>query len=169
VELASYGFLGANKMDENKFVVFRLEGDQFGLPIEAVERILADQKPTRIPRTPAMLLGVFDLRGETVAAVDLRLRFEFPERLGVANFIVVNTEKGRVALRVDKVEGIMTLEDAAIEESPQMMSSKDDDFMSGVAKSGEDLIVILEPDNVIPKTLRKSIEKADSRSLALAA
>ena len=145
-------------MEENKFVVFRLEEDQFGIPIDAVERIMADQKPTRIPRTPAMFLGVFDLRGEAVAAVDLRLRFEFPDRPGTANFIVVHTEKGRVALRVDKVDGIMSLDGSAIEESPSMLKTKDDDFMSGVAKQGDQIIVILEPENVVPKSLRKKVE-----------
>ncbi|MBS1707954.1 MAG: purine-binding chemotaxis protein CheW [Armatimonadetes bacterium] len=149
-------------MNETKFVVFQLEGDKFGIPIDAVERIMADQKPTRIPRTPAMLLGVFDLRGEAVAAVDLRLRFDFPERPGTANFIVVTSERGRVALRVDKVDGIMALEEGSIEDSPEMLRTKDDDFMSGVAKNGEELIVLLEPDNVIPKSMRKTILKVEA-------
>ena len=62
-------------MSEKKFIVFLLANERYGIPIEAVERILPEQNPTPIPKSPEMFLGVFDLRGETIPAIDLRTRF----------------------------------------------------------------------------------------------
>ena len=64
---------------ETKYVVFQLDKERFGVPIDAVERILPSQEVTRLPRTPKMMLGVFDLRGSTIPAVDARLRFDMKE------------------------------------------------------------------------------------------
>lgn len=67
-------------MEDQKFVQFELNGEQYGLNIASVERIMAEVKATPMPRSPKILLGVFDLRGSTVPVVDLRRRFELAER-----------------------------------------------------------------------------------------
>ncbi|MFN3962449.1 MAG: chemotaxis protein CheW, partial [Fimbriimonadaceae bacterium] len=61
-------------MAESKYVVFSIGSELFGLEIEFTERILTAQKETRIPRSPAAMLGLFDLRGRTIPVFDLALR-----------------------------------------------------------------------------------------------
>lgn len=147
-------------MSEQKHVVFRLADELYGLPIESVERILDEQKTTRIPRTPKMMLGVFDLRGETIAAVDLRSRFEFPENLGPSNFIVALGRYGRVALRVDAVDGIYDFDETSTDESPEYVKGEKDAFLRGIGKQGERLVVLLDPAHVLPESLGKAAAKA---------
>lgn len=147
---------GLDIMAETKYVVFKLADELYGVPIERVERILPEQAVTRLPKTPKMFLGIFDLRGETVPAIDLRSRFELVERNDTANFVVLQTSSGRCAFRVDGVDGIVTLDDREVEESPELFDTKDD-FVLGIGKDHERLIVLIEADEIIPRTLRAKV------------
>lgn len=146
-------------MAENKYVVFQLGSEKYGLPIECVERILPTQSVTRLPKTPKMFLGVFEMRGTTVPTIDARLRFDMPQA-DARNFVVVLTEHGRCALSVDHVDGIVTLDDADIEENTEMFDSKQDEFIRGIGKKDEKLLVLLDPDGIVPKNLRAKVAAA---------
>ncbi|MCH8977849.1 MAG: purine-binding chemotaxis protein CheW [Armatimonadetes bacterium] len=150
-------------MAENKYIVFELADEFYGISIDSVERILSEQKPTRLPKTAPMFLGVFDLRGETIPAIDLRIRFDFPKWEKESNFIVVLTKLGRCALKVDGVDGIVSLQDEDIDATAEIMKHKDDDFISGVGKDGERLIVLINPDHVVPTDLRNQVQAAADR------
>lgn len=147
-------------MAERKFVVFQLADEWYGVPIERVERILEDQAVTRLPRLPQLYLGVFDLRGDTVPALDLRDRFGLGAREGQASMVIVQLETGRCAWRVDGVAGIFSLSEADIEESPALLRTKQDDFLAGVGKHKEKLIVLLEADHVVPESDRVKLALA---------
>lgn len=152
---------GLTKMAETKYVVFQLDTELYGVPIDRVERILDDQEVTRIPKLASLFLGVFDLRGQTVPALDLRRRFDLPPRQEKGAMVVVLLESGRCAWRVDQVAGIFSFDEADIEQSPCMVKAEKDDFLAGVGKKGEKLVVLLDTEHVVP-------EKAKS-DLALAA
>ncbi len=147
-------------MAEGKYLVFELANAFYGLPIENVERILPTQKPTRVPKAPEMFLGVFDLRGETVPAIDLRTRFEFEKREGESNFVVIHSCVGRCALRVDRVDGIVTLDESDINLNAEMLKHKGDDFIAGVGKNNHRLIVLMNCDHIVPQNLRGDLEQA---------
>ncbi len=154
---------------EHKHVVFRLGPDFFGLPIESVERILNAQTVTRVPQTPAMVMGVFELRGETLPAVDLRARFNLEIDPSPGQFIVVAQEGGSVAVRVDAVDGIAVLDDSKVEPPQDWLKEKEDDFVLGVAQSEGRLVLILRPEHLIPANVRKSLNKGKTAAPALRA
>lgn len=143
-------------MAETKYVVFKLGEELFGVPIERVERILPNQSVTRLPKTPRMFLGVFDLRGETVPAIDLRARFELEPVTDAVNFVVLQTAAGRCAFRVDGVDGIVNLDESEVEDSPELFDTNDD-FVLGIGKDRDRLIVLIEADEIIPRNLRSKI------------
>jgi purine-binding chemotaxis protein CheW len=146
-------------MAEQKFVIFNLHGERYGLPIDRVERILDHQNPTRIPRSPKMIEGVFELRGETLAAVDLRTRLDFPAPSGHSNYIVISGDYGRAALRVDGVDGIENFDDTEIEESPTILRNDQDAFMNGVGRKGDQLTILLDVDHLIPEKIACAVSK----------
>lgn len=147
-------------MDDSKYVVFSLAEELYGLPIERVEQILTDQATIRIPRTPKMLKGIFELRGETIAAVDLRERFEFDPREEPGNMVIASTQVGRVAFRVDGVDGIYDFEECERESNPALAGHPSDQFMSGVGKRDGKLVLLLDPEKLLPQNLEKSVAKA---------
>jgi purine-binding chemotaxis protein CheW len=65
---------------ENKFLLFNLGDELYGVPISHVINIIERQKITEVPDLPAYLRGVINLRGSVIPVLDLRLRFHLPER-----------------------------------------------------------------------------------------
>jgi purine-binding chemotaxis protein CheW len=151
---------------ESKHVVFKVGNEFYALPIERVERIVPSVALTRIPRTPPMFLGVFDLRGEALPCIDLRLRFEMVASETAEHFVVIQTDVGRCALRVDEVDGIFLFSESQIDRSLELFDRKDDPFVQGVAKNDGKLVVMLEVDEVIPRALRAKIARQQAEPLA---
>ncbi|MBL8065498.1 MAG: purine-binding chemotaxis protein CheW [Chthonomonadaceae bacterium] len=142
------------RMESGKHVIVRLGQELFGIPVLAVETILNDQKVTRVPRAPKLLLGVFELRGRTLSAIDLRTRLEQPPFEGDAKHVVVDTPVGSVSIRVDKVEGIWEFDD--VEPSESLLSCHDQ-FLSGIGKRGGVLVTILDPQHLLSDQLKKKL------------
>lgn len=145
-------------MDEGKHVIIALGKEYFGIPILKVEAILNDQHPVRMPRTPKMLLGVFQLRGKTLAAIDLRLRLDMPEREGEAKFVVMQTPSGPVSLRVDSVVGISELDPGTFTTPDSILGEAEDAFLAGVARVGDKLVAILNMEYIVPQKLEKKVK-----------
>lgn len=144
-------------MAECKYVIFKLGAERYGLPIESVERILPVQPVTRIPKTPKMLIGVFELRGSTIPTIDARMRFDMPEAVDARNFVVILTEEGRCALRVDNVDGILTFQEDEIESDTSLVDERNDEMLSGIGKQGDELTVLLNPMHLVPKSLKSKV------------
>lgn len=148
------------EMAEEKYVVFQLGKELYGVPIDRVERILEDQEITRIPKLASLFLGVFDLRGETIPALDLRKRFDLEQRAAPGSMIVVLSNDNRCAWRVDQVAGIYSFSDEDIQESPALVKAEKDEFLAGVGRHGNDLIVLLDADKVLPEKAKKALALA---------
>ena len=144
-------------MAENKYVIFKLGCERYGLPIESVERILPSQAVTKIPKAPKMVLGVFELRGSTIPTIDARMRFDLPTSEDSRNFVVILTEEGRCALRVDHVDGIVAFDEQEIDEKSAMLEDKNDDMMSGIGRHGDELTVLLDPAHLVPKQVKAKL------------
>lgn len=147
-------------MAEEKYVVFQLGRELYGVPIGRVERILEDQEVTKIPKLASLFLGVFDLRGETIPALDLRTRFDLEDRTEPGSMIVVLSQDGRCAWRVDRVAGIYNFSEKDIQESPPLVKAEKDEFLAGVGRHGADLVVILDADKVLPEKAKKTLALA---------
>jgi purine-binding chemotaxis protein CheW len=64
----------------HQFVVFQLGAEHYGLPIAAVDEVVRrPERMTRVPRAPAFLEGVMNLRGRAVPVINQRQRFALPE------------------------------------------------------------------------------------------
>ncbi len=146
-------------MAESKYVVFSIGSELFGLEIEFTERILTAQKETRIPRSPAAMLGLFDLRGRTIPVFDLALRLDYGQPSKGGNDVVVADADCPYALRVDQVVGIVTLTEENQEDADEQFTRRDDPFVSGIGKWDEKLILLLNPEALLPSKLRAKAEK----------
>lgn len=134
-------------MRPGKYVVFALDNERYGLPIERVQQILPSATVTRVPHTQPEVLGVFDLRGETMTVVDSRFL------LGIAQkepriFIVVECEQKRIALTADLVDRIEDFSEGEIEEASEWVES---DAGSFVGRKNGALTILLEPRTLLAR------------------
>ncbi len=101
---------------------------------------------TRVPQCPPDVEGVINLRGKIIPVLDLRKRFGFPagER-NEHNRIVVVEVKGRVlGFIVDRVHEVLRISSDIVEPAPAMVCSIDSEFIAGVGKLHDRLIILLD-------------------------
>ena len=142
---------------EGKFVVFRLGNEKFGVPIESVERILPSQPLTKIPRASKTLVGMFPYQDTTVAVIDASARFEIPLNEAPEHFLVIATEVGRYALRVEGVETINHFAEADFDEAQDWLASIEPELAYGVGKKDNSLCLLLKPEAIVPSDLKKKL------------
>lgn len=136
---------------EEQLVAFRLGEEYYGLEIGTVQEIITWQPVTRVPRTPAFVEGIINLRGNVIPVIDLRKRFEMPRaELGRETRIVVVELGGRVVgLVVDGVSEVLRVTADKIEPPSSVIAGIDTEFIRAVAKTEERLIILLDPDRIL--------------------
>lgn len=113
----------SNVMADEQFIVFRLGGQDYGLPISAVSEIARPpERITRLPKAPSFIDGVMNLRGGIVPIVDLRRRFDIVAtgHAGSARILVLSIGGVRAGFLVDGVSEVMKVTSEAITPAPEM-------------------------------------------------
>jgi len=137
--------------EEQQLVVFELSGESYGVNISAVNTIIRMQPITHVPRAPAFVEGVINLRGSIVPVIDLRKRFGFAafEETKASRIVVVETNVGLIGMIVDAVTETLSLQTDAIEPPASIVTSADSRYLRGVAKVAERLIILLDIQKIL--------------------
>jgi purine-binding chemotaxis protein CheW len=141
---------------EMKVIVFQLLDMEYAVSVDIVQSIEKVLSITRVPKTPAYVKGVINLRGIITPIVDLRERFgltpkEMDDRTRI---IIVTLDEYDVGLIVDAANDVLDIPVNAIEPQPEVVGSVESDFISGVAKVGKNLLVMLNLDKVLEPVKR---------------
>jgi purine-binding chemotaxis protein CheW len=115
------------EMADEQFVVFRLGEQDYGLAIGAVDEIACPPDHiTRLPKAPAFIEGVMNLRGSVVPIVDLRRRFDLPplESAGARRVLILAVAGGKTAFMVDRVSEIIKVPAEAIRPTPELSAEQ---------------------------------------------
>lgn len=136
---------------EHQLVVFELANEHYGVDIAAVESIIKMQTITVVPQAPIFVEGVTNLRGSVLPVVDLRKRFglDYQETGKNSRIVVVTIQGIKVGMIVDAVSEVLRISDDAIEPPPPMVTTLDSSFITGIAKVGEHLIILLDLGRVL--------------------
>lgn len=137
-----------------KYLTFELADEFYGLEILRVREIIGLMEITDVPRTPDYVKGVINLRGKIIPVVDLRLKFEFTAFEATRETCVVVVDIGGVqtGLIVDKVAEVMNLASENIEDAPSFGSNVDTDFILGMGKIKDHVVMLLNIGKVLSKT-----------------
>ncbi|MTW21416.1 chemotaxis protein CheW [Allochromatium palmeri] len=109
--------------DEEQVVVFRLDKEEFGVPIESVQEIVrVPEELTHVPKAPAFVEGVINLRGSVLPVIDQRRRLGMAtvarnDRQRIMVFLLDGVRTGFI---VDSVAEVLKIPKAAIERSPRL-------------------------------------------------
>jgi purine-binding chemotaxis protein CheW len=113
--------------DDEQMVVFRLDKEEFGVPIESVQEIVrVPNELTHVPRTPSFIEGVINLRGAVLPVIDQRRRLGLPtlERSEQQRIMVFLFDGVRTGFIVDSVAEVLKVPKSAIEPAPNLSSSQ---------------------------------------------
>ncbi|MFG1397465.1 chemotaxis protein CheW [Roseixanthobacter pseudopolyaromaticivorans] len=146
---------GAEEEKALHYLVFRLGENEFGLPVEAVDEVAAvPARLTRVPKTPAFLEGVVNLRGEVLPVVDQRRRFGMPplESDAPRRLVVTRTARHRAGIIVDAVSHVLRTSHDLIEPAPDL-AGEDTRLVHGVVNLPEEgrMVLLLDPQELLTR------------------
>jgi len=142
-----------------QMLTFHLGGETYGVDILRVKEIRGWSPVTRIPHSPAHVLGVLNLRGAIVPIIDLRLRFVLQSaEFSPTTVIIVlslHTEDGvrECGVVVDGVSDVVDIPADAIKPPPSLSSGKSSDFISGIATVDDKMLIVLNVDDLVARDL----------------
>jgi purine-binding chemotaxis protein CheW len=134
-----------------KYLTFSLAGEEYGLEILKVREIIGLMDITAVPRTPAFVKGVINLRGKVIPVVDLRLKFglESAEATDETCIIVVDVGELEMGIIVDKVSEVLDVAGEHIEDTPSFGVDVDTDFILGMGKANGNVTILLDISRVL--------------------
>jgi purine-binding chemotaxis protein CheW len=113
--------------DDEQVVVFRLDKEEFGVPIASVQEIVrVPEQLTHVPKAPSFVEGVINLRGAVLPVIDLRRRLGLPavERSDRQRVMVFLIEGLRTGFIVDVVAEVLKIHKSLIEPAPHLSSEQ---------------------------------------------
>ncbi|RCK74627.1 MAG: Signal transduction histidine kinase CheA [Candidatus Ozemobacter sibiricus] len=136
-----------------QLVSFRMAGETYALDIKKIEAIINLRPITRVPKAPAHIAGVINLRGEIVPVINLRKRLKLPETELVPSMqiiiLVFEEEKVKVGFLVDTVSEVLRLPETSIEPPSHVSEGVDIEYLSGVGKIQNKIIILLNAEKIV--------------------
>ncbi|WP_174735028.1 chemotaxis protein CheW [Mesobacillus harenae] len=134
-----------------KVIVFQLIEKEYAIPVTHVRSIEKVQTITRVPNTPPYIKGVINLRGIVTPIIDLRIYFGFEEApySDLARLIIISAGDNEVGLIVDSANDVIDIPADSIEPPPEIVGGIETNYISGVAKIDDRLLMIIELQNIL--------------------
>ncbi|MEN6617734.1 MAG: chemotaxis protein CheW [Syntrophorhabdus sp.] len=143
-----------------QLVTFKLGTEEFGVDILKVQEINKMMNITRIPNAPVFIEGVINLRGKIIPIVDLRKRLGFRDQPydKSTRIIVVELDGLVLGFIVDSVSEVLRIPQNTIEPPPSMVAGVESEYIEGVGKLDDRLLILLELKKIFSSPERKDIE-----------
>ena len=146
--------------DERQLVVFQLGAELYGVEISRVHEIIRLQSVTRVPKAPGFVEGVINLRGKVIPVVDLRRRFGLPtaDHTRASRIVVVELGDQVVGIVVDGVSEVLRVNTATVEPPSPVVAGIDSEYLHGIAKLTDRLVILLDLDRILARDERRALE-----------
>ena len=131
---------------KDKYLTFHLADEDYGIEIAYVIEIIGIQKITDVPDMPAFIRGVINLRGKVIPVMDVRARFNLPDRDydDRTCIIVVDVDETEVGLVVDEVCEVSDIPEANVEPPPKTGKGGGGHYIQGMGKINKTVKILLD-------------------------
>lgn len=148
-----------------QLVVFDLAGEQYGVNIQVVQEIIRMQNITRVPKTHDFVEGIINLRGKVIPVLDLRKRFSLTisEVNAETRIVVIEISGVIIGMIVDAVQEVLRIPQSSIEPPSPIVANIDSDFIKGVGKLEDRLIIILDVNRIFTSQERDHLNEVASK------
>ncbi|MCI5607512.1 MAG: CheR family methyltransferase [Treponema sp.] len=148
-----------------KMVTFSLAGKDYSIDIMHVKEIAKAGRFTFVPNTLPFVLGVYNLRGEIIPILDLRLFFniDVPERKDdqLENLLILQVEDQKFGVVVDKIDKVVGVQKSTIQPPHPLFGDINIKYIDGVVEANKRLYVLLDITRIF--TSKDSLEVEDKR------
>jgi len=142
-----------------QLVTFSIGDEEFGVDILKVQEIIRMMEITKVPRAPDFVEGVINLRGKVIPIIDLRKRFRLVSRGHDKHtrIIVIEINKMIVGFVVDSVSEVLRIPASTVEPPPPVVSGMESEYISGVGKLEDRLLILLDLDRLLSHEERETL------------
>jgi len=144
-----------------QLVSFEVGEEEFAIEILAVQEIIRMMPITGVPHSTAAVEGVINLRGQVTPVVDLRKRFGLDQREEGQDSRIVVVEVGGHVLGfiVDRVNEVLRVNSNIVEPTPALTTGIDSDYVRGVGKMEDRLLILLDLDRLFSSSDLEAAEQ----------
>ncbi len=135
-----------------QLVGFIIGEEEYAVPILTIQEIIKPIRWTRVPQTPAYVLGVFNLRGSVIPLIDLRLKFGLGAKKHneETRFFVLKQGDEVAGFVIDRLTMAIRIKKSDIGPAPDTMAG-DDSMIDGVGKQDDRILTILKVNKLLER------------------
>ena len=139
--------------NRRKYLIFTIDGTRYGLEISHVLEIIGLQDITALPRQPAWVKGVINLRGSIIPVMDAGVLFGKPEKVYDERtcIIVMSGREKTTGMIVDRVLEVLSLGDGDFSRNGMPGQPGSDSFMEGIARMDGQVVLVLDGNNIVDR------------------
>lgn len=131
-------------IDGSRFLCFSLGKEEYSIPLLSVKEVIGMPEVTSIPQAPNYFLGIMNLRGQIISVMDLRTKLAFKSvNTEETSVIILDLGDYNLGVVVDQVNSVQMLNKDEITDKPILDNSKNHDYIVGVFRKNEKLILML--------------------------
>ncbi len=128
-----------------RYLCFGLGQEEFAIPLLTVKEVIGMPEITSVPQTPAHFMGIMNLRGRVISIMDLRLKMNIkPAPSEETTVIILDLGDYNLGMVVDRVNAVLALSDEQISEKPIIETGKATDYITGVFRKDERLVLLID-------------------------
>ena len=138
---------GRESSNTIQYIVVRLGEEQYGIDIRNIDNIVKMPRITHVPKLPAYLKGVINMRGEVIPVLSIRLKMGLADDVitkATRILIVKLEEEGNVGFIVDEVKEVVTLYETDIAKVSSDITAEKGSLINAVGKHNGELISIFD-------------------------
>lgn len=135
---------------------FYLNSQMYGVEVESVQEVIRYQHMTDVPLAPNSIVGLINLRGQIVTAIDLRQRLGIQERPAdqLPMNVVIRRDDGAISFLVDQIGDVQEIEPTNLEPLPETLQGTSRNMLSGTYKMKDTLLLILDTERAMNINVR---------------
>ncbi len=150
-----------------QLVTFTLGNEEYAVDILKVQEINRMKEITRVPNSPQYVEGVINLRGKVIPVVNLRKKFGLAERENdeQSRIMIMDIQGITMGLVVDSVSEVLRVPSGIVEPTPPMASNISTEFIKGIAKLEDRLIILLDMDRLLGRAEEAVMIEASTKAI----
>jgi len=147
-----------------QFISFSVGDEEYGLELLRVKEVIRVREITWLPKAPSFVKGIINLRGDVIPIIDLRDKFGLEAKEATANtrVIVVEVEGKLMGMIVDSASQVVRIPADQIDPPPPVLGGFSQEFITGVGKMEDKLIILLNSDAILTAEERTQLGSLDT-------
>ena len=146
--------------NRTRYIVFSLGDESYAIPLLSVREVIAKPEFTPIPYTPPYFLGIMNLRGQIISVMDLRAKLGIkPKETSETAVVICDLGTATLGIVVDSINAVISPGPGEISERPEIHSNRNTDFIDGVYRKEQNLVLILNVERTLSVEDRAAMNK----------